>query len=264
MALLTEDYIEARELSADIARAVGSPRFYIERRAEIDRSLALFAGAPLVERALRLAEGYGDCLGHGQVHTRKVAIDTGALVLIERAGDPDLPRLVLLAHLAGLLHDIRRSEKDHARRGAEEAARILEAFPLSPGEGRAISQAIGNHEAFQAYATLNDPRAELLSNALYDADKFRWGPDNFTETVWAMVVPRRIPLPVLLAHFLPGLEGIRKIRETFRTSTGRQYGPDFIDRGLEIGLRLHEALMQKFGDAAGGARKPAGPEEKKA
>ena len=245
--MLTEDYVEARELSANIARAVGLPRFCIERQAEIDRSLALFAGAPLVEKALRLAAGYGDCLGHGQVHTRKVAIDTGALVLIERAGDPDLPRLVLLAHLAGLLHDIRRSEKDHARRGAEEAARILEAFPLSPGEGRAISQAIGNHEAFQAYETLDDPQAELLSNALYDADKFRWGPDNFTKPCgpwWS-----RRSLAGLLAHFPPGWRASAKsgdlpphqpaVRAGFRRSGPR-------DRDEE-----HEALMEP-GDAPGG------------
>jgi hypothetical protein len=261
--LLSKDYVEARELSEGIARAVGSPRFYIERHAELERSQALFDGAPLVEKALRLAAGYGDCLGHGQSHVRKVAIDTGALVLIEGAGDPDLPRLVLLAHLAGLLHDIKRSEKDHAHRGAEEAALILKTFPLRMAENRAITQAIGNHEAFRTYETLADPRAELLSNALYDADKFRWGPDNFTETVWAMVAPRRIPLRVLMAHFLPGLEGVRRIRETFRTPTGRRYGPDFIDRGLEIGRRLHEALMQKI-DAEGveASRPPRGTPEK--
>jgi len=246
MALLTEDYCKARELSASIAREVGSPRFYIERRVEYERSQALFDAAPLVGEALRLAAGYGDCLGHGQSHIRKVAVDMGALVLIEGQNDPDLPRLVLLAHLAGLLHDIKRSEKDHARRGAEEAARVLKAFPLRMTESRAITQAIGNHEAFQAYETLVDPRAELLSNALYDADKFRWGPDNFTETVWAMVAPRHIPLRVLMAHFLPGLEGVRRIRETFRTPTGKRYGPDFIDRGLEIGRRLHEALTQNI------------------
>jgi hypothetical protein len=59
-----------------------------------------------------------------------------------------------------------------------------------------------------------------------------------------MIIPRRIPLQTLLPRFLPGLEGIRKIRESFRTATGREYGPDFIDRGLEIGLRLHEALIE--------------------
>jgi hypothetical protein len=34
----------------------------------------------------------------------------------------------------------------------------------------------------------------------------------------------------------------RKIRESFRTATGREYGPDFIDRGLTIGRRLYAEL----------------------
>jgi hypothetical protein len=45
-----------------------------------------------------------------------------------------------------------------------------------------------------------------------------------------------------MAHFLTGLEGVRRIRETFRTETGKYYGPDFIDLGLEIGRRLYEEL----------------------
>lgn len=264
--MLSGKYIEARELSQRIAIEVGSPRFYTERQADIEKSQAVFVGEPLIDEGLRLAAGYGDCLGHGEPHIRKVAIDMGALVLIEGTGnygERDLLRLVFLAHLAGVLHDIKRPEKDHARRGAEEAARLLEKFPLQPEERQAVSQAISNHEAFQPYRNLGDPRAELLSNTLYDADKFRWGPDNFTETVWAMVVPRQIPLQVLMAHFLPGLEGIRKIRNTFRTHTGRHYGPDFIDRGLEIGRRLHETLTQNFGTGDGKTRRPSRPDGEK-
>ena len=44
--------------------------------------------------------------------------------------------------------------------------------------------AIGNREAFQPCSNLADPVAQLLSNVLHDADKFRWGPDNFTEMIW--------------------------------------------------------------------------------
>ena len=61
-----------------------------------------------------------------------------------------------------------------------------------------------------------------------------------------MIIPRGIPLRSLLPRFLPGLEGVRKIRESFRTATGREYGPDFIDRGLTIGRRLYEELTTSF------------------
>jgi hypothetical protein len=174
-----------------------------------------------------------------------VAIDAGALILIEEGeapADERVRRLVLLAHLSGLLHDIRRSEKNHAERGADEAAGILAAFPLRAEELAAVTGAIRNHEAFKPFRTDAGPLERFLAGVLYDADKFRWGPDNFTETLWAMIIPRKIPLQTLLPRFLAGLEGVRKVRESFRTAAGREYGPDFIDRGLTIGRRLYEEL----------------------
>jgi hypothetical protein len=38
------------------------------------------------------------------------------------------------------------------------------------------------------------------------------------------------------------MESLLRIRETFRTSTGKDYGPDFIDLGLEIGRRFYEEM----------------------
>ncbi|OIP91110.1 MAG: hypothetical protein AUK26_07805 [Syntrophaceae bacterium CG2_30_58_14] len=233
------------DLSRKIAAEVGTPRFYLEREEEVALSRKWFAAEPLVEKALRIVGEREDCLGHGLIHVRKVAIDVGALILIEEGGAPAdvrVRRFVLLAHLSGLLHDIRRSEKNHAELGADEAAAILASFPLSDEECADVAGAIRNHEAFRPSRTETGPKARLLSDALYDADKFRWGPDNFTETLWAMIIPRGIPLQALLPRFLAGLEGIRKVRESFRTATGREYGPDFIDRGLMIGRRLYEEL----------------------
>ena len=236
-------YLRAKKLTERIAADVGDPEFYLHHRDAVERSQCLYDGSAMVRDCLGIVAGYGDCYGHGLTHIRKVALDAGAILLIELERDPlapDSERLVLLGHLAGLLHDIRRREKNHARRGAEEAARILSDFALDRGECSAIVQAIANHEAFQPQDPPNDPVDRLLSDTLYDADKFRWGPDNFTETLWAMLASRKAPLAVVFKHFLPGLEGVRRIRETFRTPTGRTYGPDFIDRGLEIGRRFYD------------------------
>jgi hypothetical protein len=148
-----------------------------------------------------------------------VAVDAGAIVLVER-------------------------EKDHARKGADESGRILREFDLSEGERSAIVDAIGNHEAFRPVHPLDNPDWQLLSDALYDADKFRWGPDNFSEMLWDMVTRRNVPLSAVLGRFLGGLDGVGRIRETFRSETGRRYGPDFIDRGMEIGRRLYAELTQ--------------------
>ncbi len=238
-------YLEAKRVSEDIAATVEPPRFYRDKAREVELSRRMLDSHPIAQAALRTVERYDTKIGHGLSHVVKVAVDAGALILIESAGMTPVEmrdRLVLLAHVAGILHDVKRSEPDHASRGAEEARKIINAYDLSEKEREAVVKAIGNHEAFRTPETLRSPQSQLISDALYDADKFRWGPDNFTETVWLMVSPHRIPLKVLLEHFLPSLEGIGKVRETFRTVTGREYGPNFIDCGLEIGMRLYAEL----------------------
>jgi hypothetical protein len=239
------EYRRAIDLARGIAVEVGTPRFYLEREREVAHSRELFAGEPMTAAGLQIIAQQGACPGHGLVHVEKVAVDSGALVLIEEGGNlPDarVRRLVLLAHLAGIFHDICRSEKEHAARGAEEAKKFLLSFSLREGECTGITDAIRNHEAFQPSRNPAACASQLLSDVLYDADKFRWGPDNFTETLWAMILPREIPLKTLLPRLLTGLEGIRRIRDSFRTPTGKEYGPDFIDRGLTIGKKLHQVL----------------------
>ncbi|MEW6555510.1 MAG: hypothetical protein AB1384_14640 [Actinomycetota bacterium] len=245
--MLDGEYLEAKRLCESIASGMEPPLFYVDKMAEVGESRATFESDPMVGRALAIVEERGDVLGHGLSHVRKVAVDAGALVLIETGGEePEgrRHRLLLLAHLAGALHDIRREQPEHAQRGADEAAVILEDFDLGGGERAAIVQAIRNHEAFKPETPLEDPSLQLLSDALYDADKFRWGPDNFTETVWNMVAPFKVPLSAMLGHFDTSLRGIERISGTFRTPTGREYGPDFITKGLLIGERLYEELSR--------------------
>ncbi|PKN60814.1 MAG: hypothetical protein CVU53_01140 [Deltaproteobacteria bacterium HGW-Deltaproteobacteria-11] len=246
-ALSEHDHERARNLTIRIATDLGSPRFYLNHHRDVEKSQRLFERAPMVSHCLGIVETYGDCYGHGLLHVRKVAVDAGAIILLEMSHAPyaiDTERLILLAHLAGLLHDIKRPEKDHARAGAREASSILTGFALNENECSAITRAIANHEAFQTPDALDEPAGQLLSDALYDADKFRWGPDNFTETLWAMLDARKASLAAALPRFPRGMEALRSIRETFRTPTGREYGPDFIDRGLEIGRRFYEEMMQ--------------------
>ena len=247
--MLEEKYLEARRLAEDIAAKSDPPLFYLHKKNEVGASRKIFDSHPMVRRSLRLIEKGEDSLGHGLSHVSKVAVDAGALVMIERGGSgpgQNVERMVLLAHLAGVLHDIKREEPEHAERGAEEANRILKDFHLTETECKAIVQAIRNHEAFKPPQPLDEPSLQIVSDALYDADKFRWGPDNFTETVWMMVATMKVPYATLLKRFLPGLKGIERISETFRTSTGKKYGPDFIARGLDIGRQLYGELQERY------------------
>jgi hypothetical protein len=245
---LDRELEKAKKLARQIARSVEIPRFYREKMRDVERSRRLFRASPLVKECLTLVKGQEDRIGHGIVHVRKVAIDAGAISLVENSPIrpiSEVRRIVLLAHIAGVLHDVRRLEKDHARASAGEAEKLFAFFDLSAHEIAAITGAIGNHEAFCPADPLEDPLARFLSDALYDADKFRWGPDNFTEMLWDMVEYRKASLDAVLTRFLKGMEGIERIRNTFRTCTGKMYGPDFIDRGIEIGMKFYATILKK-------------------
>jgi len=244
---LNRELQEARKRARRIARAVGPPIFYQEKKREVEGSRRLFRSSPLVNECLNLVRKRKDGIGHGIIHVRKVAIDAGAISLIENSlvhTKSEVRRIVLLAHVAGVLHDIRRLEKNHAHASADEAGILLSQFDLPKREVEAITSAIRNHEAFQPAAILEDPLARFLSDSLYDADKFRWGPDNFTDMIWDMVEYRKASLDAVLKRFLKGMEGIERIRETFRTVTGKTYGPDFIDRGTKIGMKFYTIMLQ--------------------
>jgi hypothetical protein len=38
------------------------------------------------------------------------------------------------------------------------------------------------------------------------------------------------------------MRGIEKIKGTFRTATGKRYGPEFIDQGITIGNAIYEEM----------------------
>jgi hypothetical protein len=170
------EYSRAIDLSRAIAAEVGTPRFYLERAREVALSRKLFADEPLIAAGLRIVAERGACPGQGVIHVEKVAVDSGALVLIEEGGktsDVRVRRLVLLAHLAGIFHDICRTEREHAERGAEEVNKLLHSFSLQDSECADITDAIRNHEAFlPCRRNPTGCASQLLSDVLYDADKF--------------------------------------------------------------------------------------------
>jgi len=240
---------DAKILSEKIASTFAAPRFYREKKIEIGESLRLFENNPMVTACMEIIAARANFSGHGLSHARKVAIEAGAIILIEgrhATEEGSIRRAVVLAHIAGILHDIKRSSKNHARQGDKEEKKILREFDLTDKEQTAVVDAIRNHEAFQPCTPLADPDDQLLSDALYDSDKFRWGPDNFTEMIWDISCTLNISIEILLDHFPAGLKTLEKISETFRTSTGRKYGPDFIALGLKIGEKLYKELEKEY------------------
>jgi hypothetical protein len=246
-------YEEMIAASENIAASFPEPSFYACCKEPLNLSRSLFNQDPRVTRCRTLAfNELKDDLGHGRDHSEKVALEAGALAYIEGERlslEESLRReACLLAQLAGLLHDLRRHEKDHAKASASAALKMLQEIAAFPGKGECIVQAIANHEAFVEPKKISSPIGQMISDALYDADKFRWGPDNFTRTLWQMLRCSRARIVPLIRRFPKGMEGISKIKETFRTATGKMYGPEFIEIGLMIGKKIYQFLEERFAE----------------
>jgi hypothetical protein len=227
------------------------PEFYVRFQAPVALARRLFYNDPeLIRLRNTVRPELQEDMGHGLFHSTRVSLDASTLICVEleseRVSKERLERLMVLGVVAGLLHDIRREDENHAEAGAVEAERILQGFSLSGDEIGCVSQAIRNHEAFRESVDCGAPWRQLISDCLYDADKFRWGPDTFTHTLWHMVDHKNITPQELIERFPWGMTGILRISETFRTNTGRQFGPDIIDVGVEIGKEIYRYLLQHF------------------
>lgn len=236
---------DAKSMAQRVASHYPSPLFYEECAAGIKLSKSIYNSDGIVLKFRKYLEGLGDDFGHGLLHSGLVAVDAGAIVAVELDNAIlGKSRLIVIAQIAGLLHDIKRKERDHAIKGAEEAKRLLRDTALTDEESDFIVVAIVNHEAFQEQRKITNKNGRLISDALYDADKFRWGPDNFTTTLWDMLNFGNIDIKLLLNGYKNGMEGIKRIKDTFRTETGKEYGPEFIEIGLEMGEEIYENLIK--------------------
>ena len=244
-------YTRIQARARQIVSSFPIPDFYQQEVGAIDLSLKLMEKSKhIADLKAIVSEHLEDDFGHGLQHAVKVSLEAGSLVLIEARQMPlsrqAITRRVLLAQCAGLLHDIRRKKKDHAIKGAEFTEKLLRDFPLSSKEVTNICRAIQNHEAFKDKIKIESPDGKLISDCLYDADKFRWGPDNFTDTLWEMVSFLNPPLKTFIAHYPKGMQGLEKIKHTFRSQAGQRYGPQFIDIGLAIGEALYRVIQEEF------------------
>ena len=232
-----------RERARQLAANLPPPAFYRDFLEEARQARHFMENNSTVSK-LRwfISETADNSFGHGFLHAEKVALDAGTLIMVEcdMLGETaqQTDALLTMVQCAGLLHDVRRRKKNHAACGAAKAAEILKAYDLSEESIAAICLAIKNHEAFQPVIESPDRKGTLLSGCLYDADKFRWGPDNFTHTVWDMVSLANIPLAMFMEKYPEAMQRLAGISETFRTDTGKKYGPEFINQGLEIGRQL--------------------------
>ena len=246
-------YARLRKRARQIVSTFPPPDFYQDQSRAYEFSKRFLKTDPAIKKLHGfVADHLEDNFGHGLQHAVKVTIDAGALLFIEEQnagyGKSMLARRMKVVQCAGLLHDIKRKKKEHAKLGAVYARKVLGDYPLVPDEIEDVCRAIHNHEAFKNDILIPTSSGKLVSDCLYDADKFRWGPDNFTDTLWDMISFYNPPLSKFMARYPQGMEGLEKIKTTFRTQTGKKYGPRFIDLGLAIGEKLYGVIQAEFSD----------------
>jgi len=244
-------YAHIRKRALQIVSRYPSPDFYQDHLLSNELSRQYFETNPFTVQLRGFVAGQlKDDFGHGLEHAVKVAMDAGALMIIENnlAGSSNdfINRRVIIVQCAALLHDIKRNGENHAVNGAAYAKKVLRKYPFEPEEIEDICLAIRNHEAFKNTVKANTLEGSLVSDCLYDADKFRWGPDNFSDTVWTMASFFKIPVVKFMELYPGGMKKIAKIKHTFRTGTGKKYGPQFIDIGLAIGEELFDVINTEF------------------
>ncbi len=246
-----EIYQRLKQKALELAEKIPQPEFYRRFKKEIDTSRALLTSNSLLRQCINHFCIEQEGLGHGYDHCFSVAVDAGAIVLIETKGaykkyKNSVEEIVTAVHIAGLLHDARRDEEDHAVAGSKLAEKVLDCFGIDDKYKEHIVIAIRNHEAFKEGDPVRDEVGRLISDALYDADKFRWGIDNFTTTVWEMLNYSNTTPQEFFENYKKGMEYIERIKDTFRTETGKKYGPEIIDAGLSIGRIIYEELKREL------------------
>ncbi len=245
-------YEEMMVACRNMAASFPPPRFYKNCQKWLDLSRSVYGQNLQVLRCReRVLPELRDDFGHGMGHAEKVAVEAGALAYMEgerlALGDRARQEAGVLAQMAGLLHDLRRGEREHAQASAAAARDILaEVSSLSVEQGKYIVEAIANHEAFVEPRAAETAVGQVISDTLYDADKFRWGPDNFTLTLWRMLRFSQAPVVRFIKRFPGGLKGIARVKKTFRSEAGKAYGPEFIDLGLQMGEKIYQWLQQRF------------------
>lgn len=244
-------YTRMRKRARQIVSRLPPPDFYQDHSSAKELSRQCLENHPVTDELLAfVTKQLEEDFGHGLEHAVKVAVDAGALMIIENksvghAAD-FINRRVLIVQCAGLLHDFKRKKDNHAEQGAAYARKVLQTYPLAPDEIEDVSRAILNHVAFKTTIAIKNLEGVLVSDCLYDADKFRWGPDNFSDTIWSMVTFSKTPIVKFIDLYHQGMGKIAKIKDTFRTATGKKYGPQFIDLGLAIGEELFQVIETEF------------------
>ena len=240
-----------RDDACRLAQTLPRPRFATSFAREIEAARMAFFYETLISRLRDEALTFlYDDFGFGIEHSKAVAVDAAAIVLAETSAwlREDSRRMALLALLAGILHDATRLDEDGEAKAGELSRSILAHYPLTDGERDMVAWAIRDHEIREGYAPPHDPRAALLSAALYDADKFRYGPDIYVTSLWEFCDYEDMPAQYAVNCLEAAERRLPDLAGTFRSRPGRAFGEEYLECGERLVPLLAEELRTVLAD----------------
>src|SRR5512142_680434 len=111
-------YQKLRDTARRIAGTLPKPAFYEKHEGVIRRADETLVSDETIRRCRTYLDASQLECAHGLFHCETVARDAGAIVLVEAhergIAEADTGSLFTAAMIAGLLHDIKRREEDHA------------------------------------------------------------------------------------------------------------------------------------------------------
>ncbi|SKA72748.1 hypothetical protein [Desulfobaculum bizertense] len=227
------------------------PRFYRDCSSELNFcSRSFFDHPDLLRLQGDVIPFLYDDASYGVYHAKKSAIEAGAIILHE-APENDIAHhrhLAYLAQFSGLLHGTCRLEQEHGEKGAEVALMVLKEYEISDEDRDLVAFAIRDHRPFEPRLPAPNKDAEIIANALYDAVNFRWGLDLYSTTLWEFSDYNELEFDEALALFEKSGEIIKKLDDTFRSSTGKLYGPEFLEIGTKLVTEIPAHLNEKKRD----------------
>jgi hypothetical protein len=202
-------YHQIRRRARQIILRHPTPDFYHDHGLAYEASKKLFDSDLVVKKLLSFVAGtLEDDFGHGLMHAVKVSHDAGTLVHIE-------------AQLSGY-------DKDRLCR--------LVCLVQTAGLLHDIKRKRKDHSAHAAtYAK------KVLK-------KYPFSPEEIENICGAIQNHEAFKEDKFMDGYPQGMEKLETIKATFRTPTGKKFGPQFIDLGLAIGEELYEVIKTEFSE----------------
>lgn len=247
---MNDKLIALKKQSCRLARQHNLPSFYSDFAEEAAFSSDLFFNHPAL---LKLQDDsvaflYDDYM-FGIEHSKRLAQDACILMLAGGSGlsSQESRHTGLLAQVAAMIRDIECAGGESDRTHGSAVTLLEGCNSLTSDEKKLVARASTCRSRPDFSALPESDQLRALAYSLHDAYWFRFGPDIFSTVMWIYCDYNQLSPAELVERFEVGVEDARYASDGFLTETGKKYGPEILQAGVEQG----ETMLKLLREAAG-------------